>query len=90
MVGTNTQGASVRILRFQSRDGGAYRYFVVSNEREVESVALKLLNEVRNLGTLEGAEKDFVEAIADEQDGDNALSYLTRRYNIRSINPEVV
>jgi hypothetical protein len=81
----------MRILRVSSRsDELATRYFVVQSEREVENVALKLLNEFRITGDLEGAEKDFVERIADEQDGDTALAYLTRKYNIRSINPEVV
>lgn len=82
----------MRILRFSYKDGQKEpRFFVVQDTREVQNVVLRLLNEVRVEGRVpEGAERDFVEQVADEQDADTALSYLSRRYNITMITPEVV
>lgn len=66
------------------------RYFVVSTERDVHDVALKVLNEHRIHGTLPEGSEEFAEQVCEEMDGGTAWSMVSRMHSIRAITPEVV
>lgn len=64
------------------------RYFLFDDRKELERVALKVLNEDRVLENFGGKTKDFIEAVTDAQDGDLALELLRRIHDVETIIPE--
>jgi hypothetical protein len=66
------------------------RYFLVDGERDIENVALKVLNELRIMRDADEKTLAFIQSITDAQDGDLAVLMLRRLYEVSFIRPEVV
>lgn len=67
------------------------RYFVVHSRQEMGDVALKILNERRNIGMLEPTLHKVVERVCDEIDGQFAIEILPHvAYEVRIVTPEPV
>lgn len=63
---------------------------MVNEQSELESVALRLLNERRVVNMDTGKTQEFIERVTDTQDGDMAVALINRLYNVEYITPEVV
>lgn len=74
----------MKILRINDR------YFVVSTEREIHDVSLKVLNEQRLYGTMEPRLLDFVTQVCEDMDGDTAWALVQRNEDVEVILPEVL
>jgi len=74
----------MRILRVSNR------YFLVESDKDIERVALRVLNEARVLDEFEGQTKLFVDQICDAQDGDLAVNVMGRLLDVELIAPEIV
>lgn len=74
----------MRIIRVDNR------YFLAETQRDIHDIALKVLNEHRNLGGLDEKTKGFVGQVCDEMDGDTAAAIISRWHDVDNISPEVI
>lgn len=66
------------------------RYFLVESQEQAHDLALKLLNEWRTLGALDGKALTFATHACDAIDGELAWGLLFRLKDVQVITPEFI